>query len=78
MRSTAEQPISGASTLSKNRLAIVYRSPDSVTLDPRNSRKHPEKQIKHLMRGIETFDFLVPALMKLADLDIKVTGFTLD
>ncbi len=57
-----EKTVSDASALKKH-LAVVYRHPDSLALDPKNARHHSDKQIKQLMRSIKAFDFIVPALI---------------
>lgn len=47
----------------KKLLAVVYRQPESLVIDPKNPRRHSDKQIKQLMRSIKAFDFIVPALI---------------
>lgn len=42
---------------------IVYRSIDSLRLNPKNPRDHSQKQIKQIARSIKTFGFLSPALI---------------
>src|SRR5262249_44345095 len=44
-------------------LEIVYRAIEQLKLDPRNPRHHSRKQIKQLVRSIQTFGFTVPALV---------------
>jgi len=42
---------------------IVYRSISSMVPNPRNPRRHSDKQIRQLARSIEAFRFNVPVLV---------------
>ncbi len=44
-------------------LAIVYRSVDSVTPDPRNARSHPKRQLEQIAASIREFGFTNPILI---------------
>ena len=47
---------------SEQTLAIVYRSIESLKPDPKNPRKHSEKQLTQIRKSIEAFGFNVPVL----------------
>jgi DNA modification methylase len=55
----------------KQRLEIVYRAIDELKPDLANARQHSKKQIRKLANSIETFGFIVPALVD-AELNIVV------
>jgi DNA modification methylase len=44
-------------------LALAVAPIDSLTLDPRNPRRHSERQIRQIARSIESFGFNVPVLI---------------
>lgn len=43
-------------------LAVVYRTPASLTPDPRNARTHPKRQIAQIIASIGAFGFTNPIL----------------
>jgi hypothetical protein len=43
--------------------AIVWRTLAELKPDPRNPRKHSQKQIRQIARSIEAFGFNVPVLI---------------
>ena len=45
------------------RLAVSYRRTAELKLDPNNPRTHTPRQIKQIARSIETFGFIVPAVV---------------
>jgi DNA modification methylase len=45
------------------RLAVIYRRTAELKLDPNNPRTHTPRQIKQIARSIETFGFIVPAVV---------------
>ncbi len=45
------------------RLAVTYRKTAELQLDPNNPRTHTPRQIKQIARSIETFGFIVPAVV---------------
>jgi hypothetical protein len=45
------------------RLAVTYRRTAELKLDPNNPRTHTPRQIKQIARSIETFGFIVPAVV---------------
>lgn len=51
------------------RIEVVYRGIETLIVDPKNPRDHSPKQIKQLVRSIETFGFTSPVL---TDQDLKV------
>ena len=53
----------------KQRLEIVYRPIDELKPDLANARLHSKEQIRKLKKSIETFGFIVPALVD-AELNI--------
>jgi DNA modification methylase len=52
-------------------LKITWLPLGSLTLDPRNPRAHPRKQIRQIARSIEEFGFIVPILV---DQNLKVVA----
>ena len=44
-------------------LKVVSREIDSLRPSPRNARTHSKKQIHHIARSIDRFDFVVPILI---------------
>jgi DNA modification methylase len=44
-------------------LAVTYRQIAALKLDPNNPRAHTPRQIKQIARSIETFGFIVPAVV---------------
>lgn len=57
------------STASPRRLAITYRPPEALRLNPRNARTHPKRQIEQITSSIAAFGFTNPIL---ADSDLQV------
>lgn len=51
------------------RIEVVYRTIDELKVDPKNPRDHSPKQVKQLVRSIETFGFTSPVLI---DRNLKV------
>lgn len=49
--------------MAQRNLSIIYRSIDSIQLDPQNPRLHSKKQVQQIARSIETFGFNVPILI---------------
>lgn len=49
--------------MAQRNLSIVYRSIDSIQLNPQNPRLHSKKQVRQIARSIETFGFNVPILI---------------
>ena len=45
------------------RLSVTYRRTAELKLDPNNPRTHTPRQIKQIARSIETFGFIVPAVV---------------
>jgi DNA modification methylase len=43
---------------------IVYRSPDGLQADPRNSNTHPPEQIEQLRKSIRRYGFTKPVMLK--------------
>ncbi len=48
---------------STERLRIEYLPTDAPKLDPRNPRRHSDRQIKQIVHSIEAFGFSVPVLL---------------
>jgi DNA modification methylase len=48
---------------SPTKLAVAYRAVKDLKLDPKNPRLHNEKQVRQIVRSIETFGFNVPVLI---------------
>lgn len=46
------------------KLEIVYRHVDSLQQDPRNARRHPEKQLNEIRASIRKYGFTKPILLK--------------
>jgi len=44
-------------------LAIVHVSIDTLKLDPRNPRRHSDRQVAQIARSIKSFGFIVPVLI---------------
>jgi ParB-like chromosome segregation protein Spo0J len=57
------RPLGQLENRQSDRLEIVYRRIDELKRDPNNPKKHPRKQVKQLVRSIETFGFTTPALI---------------
>jgi DNA modification methylase len=49
--------------LTKSRLKIIYIQTSSLKPDPRNPRVHSDKQVRQIVRSIESFGFNVPLLI---------------
>jgi DNA modification methylase len=45
------------------KLTVAYRAVKDLKLDPKNPRLHDEKQVRQIVRSIETFGFNVPVLI---------------
>lgn len=64
LRERGENLDSESSEQRPNRkLAVIYRSIDSLILDARNPRLHKPRQIKQIAKSIQTFGFNVPVLI---------------
>lgn len=48
-------------------LDISYRPPEALRADPRNSRLHSSRQLRHLTESIQSFGFNVPILIDADD-----------
>ncbi len=48
------------------RIQVAYRPISELKLDPKNPRAHSPKQLRQIARSIETFGFVVPALIDAA------------
>src|SRR4051794_6314682 len=48
---------------STSTLALAYHDPANLKLDPRNPRRHSQKQIRELRQSISTFGFVVPVII---------------
>ena len=49
--------------ISNRHLAIEYRATGRLKPDPKNPRRHSEKQVQQIARSIEAFGFNVPLLV---------------
>ncbi len=47
----------------RSQLRVVYRPISELKLDPNNPRVHSPKQLRQIALSIETFGFVVPALV---------------
>lgn len=43
-------------------LEVVYRSPSSLSPDPRNARTHSKRQVAQIVASLEAFGFTNPIL----------------
>jgi DNA modification methylase len=48
------------------RIQVAYRPISELKLDPKNPRAHSPRQVRQIARSIETFGFVVPALIDAA------------
>jgi DNA modification methylase len=60
---------SNEAATTERRIAITYRTINSLVLDPNNPRLHSRRQIGQIARSIKTFGFNVPVLI---DANLKV------
>ena len=47
----------------ETKISIVLASISGLKADPNNPRQHPERQLRHLMKNLQEFGFLVPILI---------------
>ena len=62
-RQASKEPSSNAVDRAEGRVQVTYRPVSELKLDANNPRAHSPRQVRQIARSMETFGFIVPALI---------------